>query len=80
MAEGASRERWARTSTEVWIVAESKRNRKKRPKPFTPDDFSPWGNRSTGGHRSGGERLTVGRLLVMRGAFPQETVRATPCE
>lgn len=76
MAEGASRERWARTAMGVWIVAESKRNRKKRPKPFSPDDFSPWGQPSSGASRRGGERLTVERLLVMRGAFPQETVRA----
>lgn len=76
MAEGASRERWARTAMGVWIVAESKRNRKKRPKPFTPDDFSPWAQPSSDGSRRGGERLTVERLLVMRGAFPQETVRA----
>lgn len=67
MAEGASRERWLHTSVQVWIIAETKRNRKKRSRPFTPADFNPWERRAGGGDR--GKRLTVGVLLALKGAF-----------
>lgn len=71
MAEGKSREEWKHTSSLLWIVAESKRNRKTRSTPFRPGDFDPYEQRR-GGHRGNGQRLTVGLLLAMKGAFPSE--------
>lgn len=68
MAEGASRERWLHTSVQVWIVAETKRNKKKRSLPFEPNEFNPWERRSQGS-RSRGTRLTVGVLLALKGMF-----------
>lgn len=67
MAEGASRDRWAHTSAQIWIVAESKRNSKKRARPFSPADFNPWERRAN--RSDNGKRLTVGVLLAMKGLF-----------
>lgn len=67
MAEGRSRERWAHTSTAVWVVAEVNRNKKKRSRPFTPHNFNPYERKASGG----GKPLTVGTLLAMRAAFEQ---------
>lgn len=42
MAEGASRERWSRTSSLMCLLANAFRDEKKRKKPFAPRDFNPW--------------------------------------
>lgn len=53
----------------LWIVAESKRDKKKRARPFTPAEFNPWETTSNGGPKTPGKRLTVGLLLSLRGLF-----------
>lgn len=67
MAEAASRDRWAHTAALLWIVAESKRDKKKRARPFSPADFNPWERRAK--PSDNGKRLTVGVLLAMKGLF-----------
>ncbi len=39
---GASRERWAHTSTMIAYMLEPHRDPKKRPEPYSPDDFNPF--------------------------------------
>ena len=68
MAEARSRDEWGRTSALLWIVAESKRDKKKRARPFTPAEFNPW-ETTAGASRSPGKKLTVGLLLSLRGMF-----------
>ena len=68
MAEGRSREQWLHTSAKLWVVAETKRNRKVRSRPFKPTDFNPYERRATG-DGSGKKRLTVGVLFAMKGLF-----------
>ncbi len=41
MAEGRSRSLWAHTSNLMWAIVEPQRDRKKRRKPYTPQDFNP---------------------------------------
>lgn len=40
--EGASIDRWHHTSAVLFQFAEANRDRKKRSRPFTPDEFHPW--------------------------------------
>lgn len=68
MSEGRSREAWLHTSAEIWVVAETKRNRKQRSRPFKPSDFNPYERRVTG-DGGGRKRLTVGVLLALKGLF-----------
>ena len=42
MAEGVSRLQWAQTSAIIAAIANVNRNTKKKPSPFSPDDFDPW--------------------------------------
>ncbi len=71
MAEARSRDEWGRTSALLWIVAESKRNKKKRARAFRPDEFNPWEQTGDAAKRSRlpGKRLSVGLLLSLRGMF-----------
>lgn len=69
MVEGRSRETWRHTSTLVWIVAEVNRSRKKRARPFTPEEFDPYERRS----RRPGQRLTVGLLQTWGASLERGT-------
>ena len=42
MAEARSRLGWAQTAGIIAMVANTARDRKRKPSPFTPDDFDPW--------------------------------------
>ncbi len=42
MAEGVSRLQWAQTSAVVAMIANSARDKKKKPSPWQADDFDPW--------------------------------------
>lgn len=42
MAEGVSRLAWAQTSALIAATFNVNRDKKKKPSPFSPDDFDPW--------------------------------------
>ena len=42
MAEGAQKERWARTSSMMALIANVNRDTRKRPQPFRPEEFDPF--------------------------------------
>ncbi len=69
MTEGRSRETWRHTSTIVWIVAEVNRSRKKRARPFAPEDFDPYERR----RGRTGQRLTVGLLQAWGASLERGT-------
>ena len=46
MAEGREEREWARTSALLALVANVNRDTKKRPKPYTPDEFNPYSTRN----------------------------------
>jgi len=72
MVEARSRDAWSHTSSLLWIVAESKRDRKKRSRAFTPAEFNPWERK--GGSTGAGKKLTVGLLLALRPLFERPGV------
>lgn len=46
MAEGREEREWARTSALLALVANVNRDTKKRPKPYTPDEFNPYSKKN----------------------------------
>jgi len=42
MAEGRSRAEWSYTSSILALIANTNRDKKRKPTPFVPADFNPW--------------------------------------
>ena len=42
MAEGRSRAEWSHTSSVLALIANTNRDKKRKPTPFVPADFDPW--------------------------------------
>jgi len=62
MADARLRADWSRTSNLLALIANCHRDQKRRPRPFTPADFSPFGRARKG------VRVSVARLAdeIMR--------------
>jgi len=48
MAEGMVEDEWTRTASIMALIANCHRDDKKRTKPYTPNDFNPFGKKRTG--------------------------------
>lgn len=46
MAEGREEREWSRTAVLLALVANVNRDTKKRPKPYTPDEFNPYSKKN----------------------------------
>ena len=65
MAQAAGRAAWAHTSAILAMIANANRDPKKKPTPFRPDDFSPYG----GKRARSGIRLEAGNIELLRTVF-----------
>jgi len=73
MTEGRTRADWGRTSSLMALIANCHRDPKRRPRPFTADDFTP-------GKRRRGQRVSVARLTddILRAAKSRGITSPSP--
>ena len=68
MADAVRSEAWQHTAWIVCMIANVNRDAKKRPRPFSPDDFNPM---AEGSKKSGGDAIVITKENVglLREAF-----------
>jgi len=64
MFEGAKREAWHHTSSVLCMMANARRDPKKKPKPFSPRDFDPT-QKKRGRNRTGIPVTDIQQLKVL---------------
>jgi hypothetical protein len=74
MAEARRQHDWNVASTIMALMAEMNRDRKRRRKPFRPDDFNPYAEQ-----RAIVARGTVEQAAAMLGASFQPNLSESPC-
>ncbi len=74
MADAKRQHDWNIASSVMALTAEINRDRKRRRKPFKPDDFNPYTVK-----RAVPVRATVEQVAQLLGASFQPKVNATPC-
>lgn len=67
MAEGRRRHDWAQTSQILCLMAEQHRDKKKKPKPFEPDDFNPMVSKK----RRKGTPITAANITDLKALVPE---------
>jgi len=69
MAEGRSRAEWSHTASILALIANTNRDKRKKPTPFTPADFNPWSKRKD-------IRIPVKGVRVLKQVFVKDPERS----